>query len=856
MLVWFFLSVITSSHSFTAKASVSANSEEKGFSEYRQVLVQLPKSDPAYAAQERIFQEDPLGIEQRKLILNRLSKGTSQSTVATFATFATFAKPGFYLVGFDGLVKAYQTVPFSLNDLYRRIDGMSMRRAELAEQGFQPFPHARARIIARYADFDAEGAVWLGLDIRLEPGWHTYWSNPGDSGLAPSVTLANQTDAFTLGELNYPVPKRIDVEHLSTFGYEESVLYRFQLKTAQPKADSVRRPESIKIRFDVSFLVCKVECLPALGSLDLELSGRRQGPTGLAADATALMTGESDRDRLSSGYAELFFQSESQSPRAWPKDVPIKYRWRSTEQVAELWMPKPSIGMDRIEMGRIVDVFPDAAHQHVRFTRPVSLGPNHLQLKAADRFESNAQQFSGLLLLEQGQQQVAYRLPTLNHVEDAGLEGLQPASRQQTQVDSSPQYLRQITLLLMALFGGVILNFMPCVLPILGIKILRFAELAREKRSERVLAISTYIAGILTTFVGLAVALLALRQAGVAVGWGFQLQSPGFVFAMIGLFFAIGCHLMGFWELPALRFGSSKAGNEFNDERSLQGRLAREWFEGMFAVVVASPCTAPFMGAAIGAGLQLPWQQTLLIFLALGLGYSLPFWLCLIRPSLLQLLPKPGQWMVRFKEFLAFPMFATCIWLLWVFAAQVEGEGLLLGCSLLLCLGLAFWLAGFWPRVALFWLLASVSSLFWSLASSQSSMLSSQERLVGEEASPGDARSSVWLDFAAVDLSMLRQQGPVFIDFTAKWCITCQVNKQLVLRTDAAQELFARNKVQLVSADWTAYNPAITQWLERYDRAGVPLYLFFPADLEPAKVLPEILSLDLLRSVLEKGEAG
>jgi len=390
--------------------------------------------------------------------------------------------------------------------------------------------------------------------------------------------------------------------------------------------------------------------------------------------------------------------------------------------------------------------------------------------------------------------------------------------------------------LALALAGGVLLNLMPCVFPILSLKVLDFARHADARRT-RVLGGLAYTVGVLLSFLALAGALIALRAGGEQLGWGFQLQEPAFVAALALLFTLIGLNLAGVFEVRGLLPGSVAGWR-------LHHPAADAFLTGVLAVVVASPCTAPFMGAALGFAFTLPAAQTLLIFAALGLGLALPYLLASLVPAVARLLPKPGPWMARLRTLLAFPMFATVVWLLWVLGVQVGVAGVvgLLGVLLAVAFAVWAWALPGRSRIGL-----GVPAL--ALAAAAGVWAAPALRPAGDVPPVVEAG---WMPWTPEREASLRASGqPVFVDFTAAWCITCQVNKRTTLTDPAVLADFERAGVALLRADWTARDPAITAALAQLGRSGVPVYVLYPGGARAPLVLNELLSPGEIRTALD-----
>jgi len=392
--------------------------------------------------------------------------------------------------------------------------------------------------------------------------------------------------------------------------------------------------------------------------------------------------------------------------------------------------------------------------------------------------------------------------------------------------------------ILFALLGGMILNLMPCVFPVLSIKVM---SLAAADRSRLAIHGWVYTLGIVVCFVGFAVALLLARKGGEAIGWGFQLQSPGLIATLAYLFFVMGLSMSG-----VINFGSSLMGTGQN--LTQKSGLSGSFFTGVLAAVVASPCTAPFMGAALGFALTQPAIACLAVFAALGFGMALPLLILCYLPALAARLPKPGAWMDNLKQFLAFPLYLSAIWLLWVFGRQTSVSGMAALCTGAVAIAFGCWLLGreargFWQLVrrisiAASWIIAV--TLVWQGAESR------------EEKATTDSR---WQAYSPELVASLRTEGrPVFINLTADWCLTCLANERIALHTQAVEQTFDKLNVATIKGDWTNTDPKITELLQEYGRSGVPLYLWFPANSsDKAIILPQLLTQDLLISTL-KGE--
>ena len=386
-------------------------------------------------------------------------------------------------------------------------------------------------------------------------------------------------------------------------------------------------------------------------------------------------------------------------------------------------------------------------------------------------------------------------------------------------------------MLLLAILGGAILNLMPCVFPVLSLKVLSFAN---DKEHNQVVHGMVYSIGVVVSFIAVAALLISLQAAGEAVGWGFHLQSPWFVAALTYLFFVMGLSLSGFIELGAqwMNTGSSLAS---------KSGYGGSFFTGILATVVASPCTAPFMGTALGFAVTQSVPIALSVFAALGFGMALPVLLLSCSPSLLNKIPKPGPWMVHLKEFLAFPLYATAVWLCWVVGNQSGVNAMavvLLGCVMIT---LAIWL---WDQGPIKRTLSAVSAAL-AIATLSSSFLTA-------DTSKQTESSGNWQAYSPETLEQLRQQGkPVFINITADWCITCLANEKITLNTDRVKQAFVDTGVTYLKGDWTNHDSTITKLLNKHGRTGIPLYVVYPSGNEKqATLLPQILTTEVLIDAL------
>jgi len=668
----------------------------------------------------------------------------------------------------------------------------------------------RAELVAHAPQGIAPGQpVWLGLAIEHAPHWHTYWKNPGDSGL-PTTLQWTLPAGFAAGEIDWPTPQRLPIGPLLNFGYEGRLLLPVKLEIPAGFA-----AETLPLRLRAEWLVCKDVCIPESGEFALDLPVRAAWAphaaafeAAFAARPTVLAQARASA-KLESGALVVTVDG---LPGDWAGQALAFFP--ETAGVIENAAP------------------PRATWQGAQWRVDVPL--------SAQRSESPAEMAAVLVPAGSkvgGQIKFAIAGPWPAPGADAAAQAsAAPAAL------APGASLGLAAALLFALVGGALLNLMPCVFPVLSLKVLGFAAHAQDRRALAAGGLA-YTAGVVLSFVALAAALLALRAGGEQLGWGFQLQSPAVIAVLAALFTLIGLNLAGVFE-----FGSVLP----SGLASLRAHhpLVDALLTGVLAVAVASPCTAPFMGASLGLAVTLPTAEALAIFAALGLGMALPYLAASLWPGLARALPRPGAWMARFKVLMAFPMFATVVWLVWVIGQQTGIDGAAALLATLLALAFIAWALGTpgigrVARTALGVLggLGLAAALAWMLPAFDAA------------AAPQRAEAnSAWQPWSVERVAEARAAGrPVFVDFTAAWCVTCQVNKRTTLASAEVMADFAARNVLLLRADWTRRDAAITAELARFGRSGVPVYALYGIDPNrPATILSEILSVSEVRDALSR----
>ena len=674
--------------------------------------------------------------------------------------------------------------------------------------------HVEAELVAEKTALVPGQTTTVALRLKMADGWHTYWQNPGDSGLPTAITWKVPNDV-SVGPILWPAPHALPAGPLVNFGYEGEV---FLLTDVQiPASTPVGQPLTLKAKAE--WLVCRETCIPEEATLELEVPvAERADPYPQWGKALA-----ATRDAL---------------PRALPGWI-VAAKGDGQKVVLSLTGPAgastpANVHFFPFQEGRIEPSGKQA------FARD-SNGTFALTLPVANQLAPGFTQVAGVLTSTTGfasggaqVQAITVDTPLLGAV----VAGPKPVQAAAPALNIAPAQsgngLTLIAAVFFAFIGGMVLNLMPCVFPVLSLKALSLTKPGHGNKKHLRLEGLLFGAGVLVTFLALAGILLAFRAAGEQFGWGFQLQSPAVVTSLALLFFALALNLSGVFEFATL-VPSSAAG------WTAHNQYANAALSGVLAVVIASPCTAPFMGAALGFALAQPAALTLVVFAALGVGMALPFMLLTWFPGWRKVLPRPGAWMERLKQFLAFPLYATVAWLAWVLGAQVDNDAVVRLLVTLVVLAFALWAwrayrgggARMFSVAALLGLIGVVV-VAWPLYVAPSD---AQSPVQAKATSGGP---DPWQPFAPALVAELSASKPVFVDFTAAWCVTCQVNKKLVLSDGDVKKAFAERGVELVRADWTRRDPTITQALAALGRQGVPVYVLYRPGKEPL-LLPEVL---------------
>tara|TARA_E500000331_G_scaffold59259_1_gene53656 strand:- start:625 stop:2679 length:2055 start_codon:yes stop_codon:yes gene_type:complete len=643
---------------------------------------------------------------------------------------------------------------------------------------------SRIEMLAESYSMNPGDELLVGFKFTLNPGWHTYWENPGDAGEGASIKW-NLPNDIVASKILWPGPERIPVEPLMTFGYEDEVVLLTKISTSAASAIP------LNLNAQVSWYTCKEICIPQEAEVSI--------PIKLGSKTPSVSKGLLEHTL---GKVPVEFNGTYRVNKLDDSYV-LQGEFEKMDQYDSMYFFPKEYGLtnytENQQYEKNIDTF-------------------SLQIMASE-VTIEKESFKGVIAVNKNEDvnfiEIDYPLAT----------------------KEASQEFNILTLIVFAFLGGLILNIMPCVFPILTIKILRFVEQSRDSTYKTLQQGLLFSLGVVISFLTIAALLIALKSGGESIGWGYQLQSPVVVSLLFYLFV-----ILGFIFMSNIVLGSSLArlsSISLNKSDSLESFLT-----GVLAVIVASPCTAPFMGSAIGFALLQPSFYSILIFLGLGIGFSLPYLILSAKPSLLSFLPKPGQWMETFKQFMAFPMWASALWLLWVLSSQVGDQEViqvLLG-ALLITTGL--WLIEKnnseknWVKwlMRLPFLLLFIFSL-WLIPTSYSDL---------------DESKQDQLTYTPQLLDDLREENSlVFLNFTADWCITCKVNEAVALKTTKVSKLLADKNITYMEADWTRKDPIISSTLEQYGRTGLPLYLLFPSKGDPL-ILPEILTEDILLSYLNE----
>ncbi len=653
-----------------------------------------------------------------------------------------------------------------------------------------------ASIVSSHDSVAPGQEFYIALRTVLDEGWHTYWRNPGDSGEPVQISW-DLPEGVTAGEISWPLPRPIPTGPIVNYGFEGTPLFPVKF-TVSP---DIEIGSNITLVSNFYYLVCEEICIPEYGSASLSIA-----------------VGEPAEDARWSAEIETALMAS-------PKRGSVKGAIEKSGETVELsFLNLPDGDFSQAYF------FPyDQGVLGHSTPQGVTVGDAGLRLTSSADFlwENDVpESFEGVLTYEQGGDLSGTNvLLAVGQSLDIG-----KAASPNAAIGGVTLW----TAIIGALIGGLILNLMPCVFPVISIKALSIAKTAHGERRVIRREAWLYTAGVMATFLVLTLVLLALKAGGAEIGWGFQLQSPKMVAALAVLLFVIGLNLLGAFEFGG---GLQNTGQSLTQKSGAAG----SFFTGALAVIVATPCTAPLMAGAVGYALAAPALITLAIFMALAIGFALPFLVIAYVPGLLSKLPKPGPWMASFKEILSFPMFAASIWLVWVLSLQAGEDGVLAVLSAMLAVAIAIWCLKRKSFVA-----KAIGAL--SILAAIAMPLSIATAGTSDDVATAELKGEAW---SPARVAELQADGrPIFVDFTAAWCVTCKVNEKLVLNTKKTQKLFEETNTAFLIADWTNKDDVIAAELAKYGRAGVPLYLVYSNNSVSPVILPQTLSYSVIRDAI------
>jgi thiol:disulfide interchange protein/DsbC/DsbD-like thiol-disulfide interchange protein len=698
--------------------------------------------------------------------------------------------------------------------------------------------HAPQGVNTSNDDKITPNTVWVGLQLAHQPKWHTYWKNSGDSGL-PTMLSWTLPVGVMAGDIVWPAPQKIKIGSLTNYGYEGTVLLAVPLVITPAFKPSLLN-SNLDIKLKAQWLICKQECIPEEGEFAISIptkgstaintaafeSAWKAQPKPVIANAGGGLPSSRaliDGDALKFELQGLPLELHGKTLDFYPETAEVidnsalgKQEWQGA-----VWRLSLPLSSQRSQSPAVMPIVLKSQNQAdgQAWRAEVAVHGNWPKVAAVATVSSDL-----ATALAENKAAVANVSPNAN-------------------LTATPVNLTLFAALLGALLGGLILNLMPCVFPVLALKVVSFTKHASDTQAHRRSG-TAYFAGVVLSFVALGALFLALRAAGEQLGWGFQLQNPLMVAGLAVLFTVLGMNLAGLFEFGSVLPSSVAAVRAKNP-------TVDSFLSGVLAVAVASPCTAPFMGASLGFALGLPAWDALLIFAAIGVGMALPYVAASFIPAVARALPRPGAWMDTFKKFMAFPMFATVVWLVWVLGQQsgIDGAGALLAILLMLCMLL--WALSLHGKSKLYFAIFSIAVLAYITPAVGINIIKNADTPV-LTAQVGEITGERWQNWEPGRVDQLLAKGqPVFVDFTAAWCVTCQFNKKSTLSKPELLAEFDAKKVQLLRADWTRRDPAIGAALKDLGRSGVPVYVLYAPGKAP-QVLSEIISVDDVRAALGK----
>jgi thiol:disulfide interchange protein/DsbC/DsbD-like thiol-disulfide interchange protein len=705
------------------------------------------------------------------------------------------------------------------------VGGAREARGADAAPGPGPVPAADGKVQVSLVT-DVESAIpghpfWVGLRFQLAPGWHLYWKNPGQSGMATELTWSG--DSVALGPTRWPAPERIVSSDgfIVTYGWHGDVVLLSEARTTAGGT----------VRVSADFLVCEVECIPGSALLSRRIEAGDGSPAKTrevmaaswarvprpAADHGVTIDVRHDPPRVAPGAAFTTTIAVTGAGASLPQRGPEHAFFPERTPTVTLMAKAPLDGGLGVILAGTTSADDPGGDQRIAGVLALEKGgvPIFVEVEAA---------------LPRGGADIAAAAPTVTPTIDAPTTPRAP---------SAGTAISLGRILLLCFLGGLLLNLMPCVLPVLAIKVGGLVRLAGDRPADRALHAAAYGAGIVASMLVLAVAVLIVRAATDQVGWGMQFQQPVFLIAVGALLVVLAVNAFGGLEIGVGADALTRA----VDARA---GLARSAGEGVLAVVLATPCSAPFLGTGIGAALVAPPAVVVLAFVAAGLGLAAPFVLLTVVPGARRLLPKPGPWMLRLKQVVGFALLGAAMWLGWILGRGFGVDAAAGALAFWLAVAVAAWIVGATMEAApLRRAIFAVAAV--AIAAVTGAITLQTEADAGGRAARVESGWEPWSEDAVA--AHLGAGRPVFVDFTADWCLTCKVNERTVLATDEVKAAVDRHEIALLKADWTVPDPAISAALRRFGKAGVPMYLVYsPARPTEPEVLPELLTPSLVTS--------
>lgn len=695
----------------------------------------------------------------------------------------------------------------------------------IASPGTEKGPFVSYKLIPERTHVSPGEELTIAIEHTIAPHWHIYWKNPGDSGL-PVKTEWEIPKNFEIENIIWPLPGKIYEGPLANYGYFETstLLQTLKIPDTLPEGP-------INLTATIKVLVCNEICIPESATLQLTLNDSSQFPVNNAGIINAAK--EKIPQKLD---AQASFERDENNAPLFKLNVPLTQEF-----------------LENIDVST-AEFFPEEWGIVAYAESPTAiLDGTILKIEHATTTErdlSELKSIKGLLTAKNKEgKAIGFEIQAINlNLSPQTTENNAQTSKVETTAPQKQNVMSTLSAIALAILGGIILNLMPCVFPVLSMKALSLVKMADKAKHVAKQHGLAYTAGIILSFLAIGIALITLKQAGSVIGWGFQLQNPIVVGSLAYLLFIIGLNLIGVFEFSS-RFGN--LGSTLTQKDSPLG----SFFTGVLATIVATPCTAPFMGAALGFALVQPAPIAMLIFASIGLGLALPYLILSFMPALRKFMPKPGAWMEKFKQFLAFPMFASAIWLVWVISQQSGSEGILVTLLGMLCIGFAIWISKLHAKNTTNKIIRTVIiAITIAIPLTSLGYLKTKAEDVActtKAYTFGDHFSKDRLDIE------LAGNKPIFVEMTAAWCITCKANHAIAINIESTKKLFEEKNVAYLIGDWTNYNEEITSYLDMHGRNGVPLYVFYGApDLETGKrpeavILPQVLTPTIVQHVIE-----